>query len=95
MPPPAPIGDELVAEWPLLLSDDGSSVVGAAVLLGSPPPTMRGDPRRRRFAGIEVQSMAVRWATGLRVRSRHRRPVPRLVELHVVGTGTWTIATTP
>ncbi len=56
----APIGDELIASGPLL-SDDGSSVVGAAVLLGAPS----ADDAREilaadRFAGIEVH----RWRFG-------------------------------
>ena len=51
---PAPVGDELVASG-LLLSDDGSLVLGAAVLLESADAeTARGVLDPGRFTGIEV-----------------------------------------
>lgn len=54
-----PLRDDLIASG-LLLSDDGSLVLGAAVLLESDAPGARGILPADRYAGIEVH----RWRFG-------------------------------
>ena len=61
-----PRRDELIVSGPLL-SDDGSFVLGAAVLLEAPDADDAGSPFRSSLRRNRSPSLAVRWATKLRL----------------------------